>query len=233
LQKGLAHVKITNVKPKYIELEINYFSIFTVFIPNSTNTTHPRGGKNMLKIAVVLGSVREGRNGEAVSNWMLNFAKNRNDAGVEYELVDLANYNLPLLGAKLPEAGKEEAQAAITAWSEKMASFDGYIFVTPEYNHAIGGALKNALDYLKEEVNNKAAGFVGYGSLGGTRAHENLRLILGELQVADVRTAVTFSLLADFENFSVFKPADYHADNANGMLDQLIAWSTALKPLRS
>lgn len=113
-----------------------------------------------------------------------------------------------------------------------MASFDGYIFITPEYNHAIGGALKNATDYLNAEVNNKAAGFVGYGSLGGTRAHENLRLILGELQVADVRTAVTFSLMSDFENFSVFKPADYHANNANEMLDQLIKWSGALKTIR-
>ncbi|WP_010096498.1 NADPH-dependent FMN reductase [Ornithinibacillus scapharcae] len=184
----------------------------------------------MLKIGIVLGSVREGRNGEAVANWMLNFAKNRNDEGVEYELVDLANYDLAMLGSKASQT--EEAQGAAKAWSEKMASYDGYIFVTPEYNHAIGGALKNALDYLNPEVNNKAAGFVGYGSLGGTRAHENLRLILGELQVADVRTAVTFSLMADFENFSVFKPADYHADNANTMLDQVIAWSRVLKTVR-
>ena len=186
----------------------------------------------MLKIGVILGSVREGRNGEQVAKWMLDFANNRNDQDVEYELVDLADYRLPFLGESLPEAEKEEANATIKAWSDKMASFDGYIFITPEYNHAIGGALKNALDYLNPEVNNKAAGFVGYGSLGGTRAHENMRLILGELQVADVRTAVTFSLLADFENFSVFKPADYHADNANQMLDQVIAWSTALKTLR-
>lgn len=186
----------------------------------------------MLKIGIILGSVREGRNGEQVANWTLDFANNRNDQDVEYELVDLADYRLPFLGESLPEAEKEKANAVIKAWSDKMASFDGYIFITPEYNHAIGGALKNALDYLNPEVNNKAAGFVGYGSLGGTRAHENMRLILGELQVADVRTAVTFSLLADFENFSVFKPADYHADNANQMLDQVIAWSSALKSLR-
>ncbi|MBS3679002.1 NAD(P)H-dependent oxidoreductase [Ornithinibacillus massiliensis] len=184
----------------------------------------------MLKIGIVLGSVREGRNGQVVADWTLDFAKNRNDEGVEYELVDLADYDLAFLGSKA--AQKEEAQAAAKAWSEKMASFDGYVFIAPEYNHSVGGALKNALDYLNPEVNNKAAGFVGYGSLGGTRAHENLRLILGELQVADVRTAVTFSLLSDFENFSVFKPADYHADNANGMLDQVIAWSRALKTLR-
>ncbi|WP_081755823.1 NADPH-dependent FMN reductase [Paucisalibacillus sp. EB02] len=183
-----------------------------------------------LRIAVVQGSVREGRNGAAVADWTLNFAKNRNDDGVEYELVDLADYDLAFLGSKASQT--EEAQAAAKAWSEKMASFDGYVFVTPEYNHAIGGALKNALDYLNPELNNKAAGFVGYGSLGGTRAHENLRLILGELQVADVRTAVTFSLMADFENFSEFKPADYHADNANGMLDQVTSWSRALKTVR-
>nr|WP_029191091.1 NAD(P)H-dependent oxidoreductase [Ornithinibacillus scapharcae] len=183
-----------------------------------------------LRVAIVQGSVREGRNGAAVAEWTLNFASNRNDENVDYELVDLANYDLAMLGSKASQT--EEAQAAAKAWSEKMASFDAYIFVTPEYNHTVGGALKNALDYLNPEVNNKAAGFVGYGSLGGTRAHENLRLILGELQVADVRTAVTFSLMADFENFSVFKPADYHADNANTMLDQVITWGRAFKALR-
>lgn len=185
----------------------------------------------MLKIGIVLGSVREGRNGEAVANWTLDFANNRKDADVEYELVDLKDYRLPFLGEALPEA--EQAEKTIKAWSEKMASFDGYIFVVPEYNHAVGGAFKNALDYLNAEVNNKAAGFVGYGSLGGTRAHENLRLILGELQVADVRTAVTFSLMTDFEDMSKFKPADYHANNANEMLDQVIAWSKALKTVRN
>jgi len=180
-----------------------------------------------LNIGIVQGSVRVGRNGDAVAKWMADFAEKRNDA--VYEIVDLANYNLPLLGS---EHAQPDAEGQIKAWSEKMASFDGYIFITPEYNHAIGGALKNALDYLNPELNNKAAGFVGYGSLGGTRAHENLRLILGELQVADVRTAVTFSLMSDFENMSVFKPADYHADNANTMLDQVLAWSGALKTVR-
>lgn len=184
----------------------------------------------MLNIAVVQGSVRQGRNGDAVAKWMYDFATKRNDAN--YEVVDLAEFKLPFLGEELASAEQEIANAAIKAWSDKMASFDGFIFVTPEYNHAIGGALKNALDFLNPELNNKAAGFVGYGSLGGTRAHENLRLILGELQVADVRTAVTFSLMSDFENMSVFKPADYHEANANAMLDQVIAWSGALKTIR-
>ncbi|MFD1852054.1 NADPH-dependent FMN reductase [Oceanobacillus bengalensis] len=188
--------------------------------------------EDTLKIGIVVGSVRAGRNAEAVATWTYDFATKRNDANVEYEIVDLADYHLPLLGAALSEETQVEAETAIKGWSEKMASYDGYIFVTPEYNHAVGGALKNALDYLKSEVENKVAGFVGYGSLGGARAHENLRLILGELQVADVRTAVTFSLMSDFENMSEFKPADYHEANANQMLDQVIAWGKAFKELR-
>ncbi|WP_339226280.1 NAD(P)H-dependent oxidoreductase [Oceanobacillus sp. FSL K6-2867] len=188
--------------------------------------------KEKLKIAIVQGSVRQGRNGEAVANWVYDFAAKRNNDDVAYEIVDLSAYKLPFLGEELPAERQVEAETAIKAWSEKIASFDGYIFVAPEYNHTIGGALKNALDYLNPEINNKVAGFVGYGSLGGARAHENLRLILGELQVADVRTAVTFSLITDFENMSEFKPADYHADNANAMLDQVIAWSKAFKKIR-
>ncbi|WP_084268833.1 NADPH-dependent FMN reductase [Oceanobacillus damuensis] len=198
----------------------------------STKTDNePAVKKDNLKIAIVQGSVRQGRNGEAVAKWTYDFATKRND-DVEYEIVDLADYNLPMLGEELTEVNQSDSETAIKAWSEKIASFDGYIFVAPEYNHAVGGALKNALDFLNPEVNNKAAAFVGYGSLGGTRAHENLRLILGELQVADVRTAVTFSLMTDFENMSEFKPADYHADNANQMLDQLISWTGGFKSLR-
>lgn len=185
----------------------------------------------MLKIGIISGSVRQGRNGEAVTDWIYDFAKDRDD-DVEYEIVDLLDYDLPMLGAAIPEASQGEANATMKAWSEKMASFDGFIFVVPEYNHAVGGALKNALDYLNPELNNKAAGMVGYGGLGGVRAHENLRLILGELQVADVRATVNFSIMTDFENFSEFKPAEYHADNANQMLDQVQAWSRALKSIR-
>lgn len=186
----------------------------------------------MLNIGLILGSTRKGRNGKAVADWMYDFALKRND-NVTYELVDLANYQLPFFGTEIPAERQQEVEQAIDAWSKKMDSFDGYIFVSPEYNHATSGVLKNALDHVNREVNNKAAGFVSYGGLGGARAIENLRLILGELQVADVRTAVTFSLMTDFEQMSIFKPAEYHRQNANEMLDQLIAWSGALRPLRN
>jgi NAD(P)H-dependent FMN reductase len=117
-------------------------------------------------------------------------------------------------------------------WAAKIASFDGYVFVTPEYNHGISGALKNAIDFLYAEWNNKAAGFVSYGSAGGVRAVENLRLVMGEVQVADVRAQVMLSLFTDFENFTTFKPAAMHENSAKALLDQLVAWSGAMKTLR-
>ena len=181
-----------------------------------------------MKIAIVLASVREGRNGKAVADWTVDYAHSRNEEGVTYELVDLSEYDLPLLGLMPTEA----QGAAIGAWSSKMASFDGYIFVTPEYNRALPGAFKNALDYLQPELNNKAVGYVSYGGMGGLSAIQTLRLIAAEQEMADVRTMVTFSIMSDFENMSVFKPAPYHMDNAVKMFDQVVLWSKALKTVR-
>ncbi|HEY0715786.1 MAG TPA: NADPH-dependent FMN reductase, partial [Polyangia bacterium] len=118
-------------------------------------------------------------------------------------------------------------------WAAKIAPYDGFVFVTPEYNHSTSGALKNAIDYLYKEWNNKAAGFVGYGSAGGVRAVEHLRLIMAEVQVATVRQQVMLSLATDFENYTTFKPAPHHEKNLGTMLEQLVAWANALKPLRS
>lgn len=112
-----------------------------------------------------------------------------------------------------------------------MGGFDGFVFVTPEYNHSTSAALKNAIDFLYTEWNNKAAGFVGYGSAGGTRAVEHLRLIMAEVQVATVRNQVQLSLFTDFE-ISVFKPHDSKEKNVNVMLDQLVSWSQAMKAVR-
>ena len=125
------------------------------------------------------------------------------------------------------------AQPHTLEWAAKIGSFDGFIMVTPEYNHSTSGALKNAIDFLYAEWNNKAVGFVSYGAVGGARAVEHLRLIAGELQMADVRAQVAPSMFTDFENFTVLKPADYHRQQLDVMLDQLVAWSTALAPLRA
>src|SRR5262249_12012339 len=118
------------------------------------------------------------------------------------------------------------------AWAAKIASFDSYVFVTPEYNHGTSGALKNAIDFLYAEWNNKAAGFVGYGSAGGVRAVEHLRLYMAEVMVATVRAQIKLSLFTDFENFTTFKPEAKHEATLKTVLDQVIAWGGAMKPLR-
>lgn len=184
----------------------------------------------MIRIAVIVGSTRPGRKAEDVARWVLQIAKLRSDA--DYELVDIANYNLPLLDEPVPPSMGKYSKDHTKAWAAKIAEFDGYVFVTPEYNHGISGALKNAIDFLYAEWNNKAAGFVSYGSAGGVRAVESLRLVMGELQVADVRGQVMLSLATDFENYATFKPADRHNRAVETMLDQLVAWSRALKSLR-
>ena len=178
----------------------------------------------VLKIGIILGSTREGRLSPQVGEWVKKVAEKRSDA--DYEVIDIADFKLPLLG----EPGGDASGAA--AWSQRVAACDGFVFIVAEYNHSITGALKNALDYLREEWNNKAAGIVSYGSVGGARAAEHLRGILGELLVADVRVHPALSLFTDFENGTTFKPKEVQADSVKQMLDQLIAWATALKTIR-
>lgn len=183
-----------------------------------------------VRIGIIIGSTRPGRVGEQVARWVLEQAQQRTDA--EFELVDLVDFALPHLDEAMPAAMGQYAQAHTKAWAEKVDSFDGYIFVTPEYNHSTSGALKNAIDFVYAEWNNKAAGLVSYGSAGGTRAAEHLRLILGELQVADVRQQVSFSLMTDFEAYTKFAPAGYHAGMLAAQLDQLVPWALALRSVR-
>jgi NAD(P)H-dependent FMN reductase len=185
----------------------------------------------MGKLAIIIGSTRPGRKAEAVARWVHQIAQKRSDA--QFEVVDIQTFNLPLLDEPVPPSMGQYSKPHTKAWAAKIASFDGYVFVTPEYNHGTSAALKNAIDFLYAEWNNKAAGFVGYGSAGGARAVEQLRLVMGEIQVADVRAQVMLSLFTDFENFTTFKPAPMHEKSVNTMLDQLIAWSGALKTLRN
>ena len=186
----------------------------------------------MTKIGIVLGSTRPGRNGEQVAKWVLDVAQRRGSEGVEYELVDLADYPLPHLDEAVPPSLGQYQNDHTKKWAATIASFDGFVFVTPEYNHSTSGVLKNAIDYLYQEWTNKAVGFVSYGSVGGTRAAEHLRLIAGELQMADVRQQVALSLATEFENYSVFKPGAHQEPLLETLLDQVVAWSEALAPLR-
>ncbi|HYB77945.1 MAG TPA: NAD(P)H-dependent oxidoreductase [Thermoplasmata archaeon] len=189
------------------------------------------GGTGPLRIGIIVGSTRPGRKAESVAKWVDEIAQKRTDA--QFEIVDLKDYPLPLLDDPIPPSVGRPRPAHARAWSEKVASLDAYVFVTPEYNHSVPGALKNAIDYLYGEWNNKAAGFVGYGSSGGTRAVEHLRLIMAELQVATVRAGVYLLLASDFENFREFKPTAGKEQSVTTLLDQLVAWGRALRTVRT
>src|SRR5256714_10872463 len=139
----------------------------------------------MLRIAIIIGSTRPGRNGEAVGKWVYEIAQKRSDA--KFELVDIKDFNLPLLDEPMPPIMGQYSKPHTKAWAAKIGSFDGYIFVTPEYNQRTSGALKNAIDFLFAEWNNKAAGFVSYGGASGARAGEQVRLVLAEMQMGTVR----------------------------------------------
>ena len=183
-----------------------------------------------LRIGIIIGSTRPGRNGAQVAEWVAALAAERTDA--TFELVDLLDYNLPHLDEAVPASMGQYANEHTRTWAEKVASFDGYIFVTPEYNHSTSGALKNAIDYLYNEWTNKAAGFVSYGVAGGTRAVEHLRLIVGELQIADVRAQLALTFAGDFEGYKTFVPAPQQAGMLATVLDQVESWSGALRPVR-
>ena len=183
-----------------------------------------------LKIGIILGSTRPGRNGKAVADWVLDKAQAR--IGADYDLIDLADHPLPHMDEPMSPMLGQYAGEHTKAWAATIAPYDGYVFVSPEYNHSTSGVLKNAIDYLYAEWNNKAAAFVSYGSVGGARAIEHLRAVCSELQIAHVRQQLSFSMFTDFENFSVFRPAALHDDAATVMFDQLEAWARALKPLR-
>lgn len=184
----------------------------------------------MTRIAIVLGSTRPGRLGKAVAEWVLQRSAERTDA--QFELLDVADFDLPLLDEPLPPSLGRHEQGHTRAWAEAVAGFDGFVFVTGEYNHSVPGALKNALDYLYAEWNNKAAAFVSYGSAGGIRAVEHLRGVAAELQMADVRAQVALPLATEFEHYRTFTPSAAAETSLVTVFDQVIAWAGALKVLR-
>lgn len=184
----------------------------------------------MTRIGIIIGSTRRGRNSEQVAHWVHAQAVQRTDA--TYELIDLAKHPLPHLDEPMSAMSGRYQNAHTKEWAEVIGSYDGFVIVTPEYNHSTSGVLKNAIDYLYAEWNNKAVGFVSYGVAGGVRAVEHLRLVAGELMLADVKTNVALSMFHDFEGFSRLTPSETQNASLAKMLDELVAWTNALQPLR-
>jgi NAD(P)H-dependent FMN reductase len=193
-------------------------------------TTDHEQRKTVTRIGIIIGSTRPGRNGEQVAKWVLEQASRRTDA--TFELIDLVDYPLPHLDEPVSAVMGQYQNDHTKEWAAVIGSYDGFVMVTPEYNHSTSGVLKNAIDYLYAEWNNKAVGFVSYGSVGGVRAVEHLRLVAGELKLADVKTNVALSLFYDFEEFRRLMASEVQVGALTRMLDELVDWTTALAPLR-
>lgn len=184
-----------------------------------------------VNVAVILGSTRPNRHSEPVARWVLERAARRTD--LEAKLIDLALVDLPMYDEPAPPIIGDYAHQHTRAWAATIARYDAFVFVTPEYNRSIPAVLKNAIDFLYGEWNDKAAGFVSYGAdAGGARAIEHLRVVLGELRIADVRTMVPLSLVHDFEDFTHFTPGQTAVAKADEMLAQLASWGRAMRNVR-
>jgi len=186
-----------------------------------------------LKIAVVISTTRATRFGHKPAEWVKDIAAGRDDMSLE--VVDLRDYPMPFFDEPASNAWMPSKNEVAKRWQNKIAEFDGFIFVTAEYNHSVPAVLKNALDYAAPEWNKKVAGFVGYGAVGGSRAVEHLRLIAAELQMATIRTGV-YIQGADFMGVwregKELKDIGHLQQGVVDMLNQLSWWTRALKNAR-
>lgn len=184
-----------------------------------------------MKIAVVLGSTRQGRKGEAVAQWVLDQARSREDA--RFELLDLATFDLPLLTEPtVPGSAKRNYETPQTReWSRAIDGFDGFVWVSPEYNHGVPAALKNAFDVLYPEWGHKAAAIVGYGADGAVRATEHWRTIMASAHLVAVRGQLSLSTMTEWAG-NTFTPHERRPAELARLLDQLVRLVGALAPLR-
>jgi NAD(P)H-dependent FMN reductase len=186
----------------------------------------------MLKIKVILGSIREGRFGEQPAHWIVDELKK--NSNLEVELLDLRDYQLPMFDEAVPPAMNKGnyMHPEAKAWAEKIAEADGFVIVTPEYNRGYSSALKNNIDYVYNEWNKKPVAFVAYGNAGGARAVEQLRLVSIELQMAPIRQAVHIFEHWNLQDEQGKADLSSFQKKADGMIQQLIWWANALKAAR-
>lgn len=186
----------------------------------------------MVKIGIIIGSVRPTRRTPLVAEFIYQRALELEIDNAEFELVDLKDFDLPPYREVDSPINLEEYRSPeIERWSEKIKELDGFIFVTPEYNKAIPGALKDAIDHLALEWSNKAAGLVSFGSNLGVASTLSLRQILSSFKIATVKSFGAFNLETEFDDDG-FNPSSIHDDTINDMITNTVEWSRALKTLR-
>jgi len=182
------------------------------------------------KIAIILSTTREGRFADRPGQWLFELARSRGTA--DFDVIDLRDFPLPFFNEPKSPAWEPPQNEVAQRWGKKVAGFDGYIFVTAEYNHGVPAVLKNAIDHAYHEFKRKPAAFVGYGGVGAARLIEHLRLVLVELQMAPLRNAVHIAM-AEFvgmlQQGKTFADFPYLGQSAELMLDDLVWWTNTLK----
>ena len=183
-------------------------------------------------IVTVVGSTRQGRIGGAIGAWFASIVDDRDD--LTHELVDLRDVELPFFDSPIPPArGRPPEDPQVARWAEKVEAADGYVFVTPEYNHGYPGVLKNAIDHVHREWRRKPVAFVGYGGPGaGIRAVEQLRQVVVELEMVPLRHQVSIARAYMALDDDGRPKEPWHGDNATRLLDDLVWWATSLKTAR-
>jgi NAD(P)H-dependent FMN reductase len=192
--------------------------------------------ENLIKIKIIVGSTREGRFSDKAATWIAEEIKEKEKVIVE--ILDLRDYNMPFFNESISPANKKEPykNETVDLFTKKIQEGDAFIIVSPEYNHGIPGVLKNALDWVYQEWNNKPVAFVSYGSVGGARVIEQLRLVAIELQMAPIRNAVHipgeqyFQVL--FGKMDIKDLFESQKDKARLMIEQLLWWAKILKKAR-
>jgi len=183
------------------------------------------------KIGIIISTTRPGRFADIPTNWLFNIAKERNDA--DFEIVDLRDYPMPFFEEKMPLANAPAQNEVALRWGKTIASLDGYIFVTAEYNHSIPAVLKNALDYLYSEIHRKPATFLGYGGTGAARAIGHLGQILAAASLKHTVHIGMVEMIGMLREGKSMADYPYLDDFAKRMLDEIVWWANTLKEGRS
>jgi NAD(P)H-dependent FMN reductase len=184
-------------------------------------------------LQIIIGSTRPGRVGSAVADWIIDRARARGD--FEVEVTDLAVLNLPIFDEPNHPRLRRYVNQHTKDWSEIVERSDAFIFVIPEYNYGFNAATKNAIDYLHQEWQNKAAGIVSYGGVAaGTRAAQMLKQVMSALKIVPVTDSVNIPFVGEkLDEDGRLKPNEIMEGAAAAMLDEIARWTQALRPLRA
>lgn len=185
------------------------------------------------RIGIIIGSTREGRFGDKPARWISGTAAKRTD--MQFELIDLRDYPLPFFEEQMSPVYAPPQHPVAQRWAARLATLDGFIVVTPEYNHSASAVLKNALDYAYKEFNRKPIAFVGYGGVGAARSVEHLRMVAVELQMAPIRFAVHIGMiefLGVWQQGKSFDDFPHLGQAATAMFEDMAWWTQALKAAR-